>query len=177
LLLLPPFSFLCHESWSCPWINALYLHTTSSVSHRRSSSFALGQELLCKPVSKASSHGIPVICVHGLRLDHCFQCYTLKLDSGSELVWVTQMKTVLQHLGCRTMHCTHTLWIFWGRAILTSPAGGCCWFTQLAGTSYSTPHVSGVAALLKEKHPYWTPMMVKSALMTTAYTVRMRVLS
>lgn len=44
-------------------------------------------------------------------------------------------------------------------------------FNLLSGTSMSSPHVAGLGALLKDLHPDWTPMMVKSALMTSAYDV------
>ena len=56
-----------------------------------------------------------------------------------------------------------------GGAILSATlarAGGP--YAVFDGTSMAAPHVAGAAALLLQRHPWWSPQQVKSALVSTA---------
>lgn len=57
-------------------------------------------------------------------------------------------------------------------AAVAPPANSGRRWDLYSGTSMASPHVAGLAALIHARRPDWSPMEVKSAMMTTAYNLR-----
>jgi subtilisin family serine protease len=55
-----------------------------------------------------------------------------------------------------------------GVSYMIDPTG----YKSANGTSFSAPIAAGVAALIKQKHPQWTPAMIRAALINTATNLR-----
>jgi hypothetical protein len=62
----------------------------------------------------------------------------------------------------------HNIWGAWSPTSRAVPEIQGENYAMLSGTSMATPHVAGVAALIKQRHPSWSPAMIMSAIMTTA---------
>ncbi|KAK9151588.1 hypothetical protein Syun_009897 [Stephania yunnanensis] len=64
----------------------------------------------------------------------------------------------------------HLVWAAWSPMSVSDPIFRGYNFALLSGTSMATPHVSGIAALIKQCNPSWSPSMISSAISTTAST-------
>ncbi|KAJ9689792.1 hypothetical protein PVL29_012459 [Vitis rotundifolia] len=65
----------------------------------------------------------------------------------------------------------HQVWAAWSPISILDPILSGYSFALLSGTSMATPHVAGIAALIKQYNPSWTPSMIASAMCTTATIV------
>ncbi|XP_061359333.1 subtilisin-like protease SBT2.4 [Gastrolobium bilobum] len=62
----------------------------------------------------------------------------------------------------------HQIWAAWSPMSALQPMLKGHNFALLSGTSMATPHVAGIAALIKQYNPLWTPSMIASAITTTS---------
>ncbi|OEL19086.1 Subtilisin-like protease SBT2.5 [Dichanthelium oligosanthes] len=62
----------------------------------------------------------------------------------------------------------HLIWGAWSPTSTVEPEIRGENYAMLSGTSMAAPHVAGVAALIKQRHPSWSPAMIMSAIMTSA---------
>ena len=53
-------------------------------------------------------------------------------------------------------------------AAVAPPSNSSRRYDLYSGTSMAAPHITGLAAFIQSVHPRWTPMEIKSAMMTTA---------
>ncbi|XP_041028336.1 subtilisin-like protease SBT2.4 isoform X2 [Juglans microcarpa x Juglans regia] len=62
----------------------------------------------------------------------------------------------------------HQVWAAWSPMSVLDPILTGYNFALLSGTSMAAPHIAGIAALIKQHNPLWTPSMIASAMSTTA---------
>ncbi|KAL2923471.1 Subtilisin-like protease SBT2.4, partial [Bienertia sinuspersici] len=60
------------------------------------------------------------------------------------------------------------IWAAWSPLSASDPIFEGNNFAMMSGTSMAVPHIAGIAALIKQHNPSWSPPMIASAISTTA---------
>ncbi|WP_416475274.1 S8 family serine peptidase [Streptomyces sp. LKA04] len=87
------------------------------------------------------------------------------VDSADQAAWFTSAGPRYGDQALKPDLSAPGVGILAARSRLTEGSGD---YTAMDGTSMATPHVSGVAALLAERHPDWSGARLKDALMSTS---------
>ncbi|KAK4343654.1 hypothetical protein RND71_036748 [Anisodus tanguticus] len=84
--------------------------------------------------------------------------------------YIDQSKNPIDVLKPDILAPGHQIWAAWSPMSVLNPILSGHNFALMSGTSMATPHIAGVAALIKQYNPSWTPSMITSAISTTAST-------
>ncbi|HEY0172007.1 MAG TPA: S8 family serine peptidase [Pyrinomonadaceae bacterium] len=102
-------------------------------------------------------------------LDDVFYGTTTAFSSRGPVEGLGQIKPDVTAPGINVLSATVRVGLATtGGGTMFDPTG----YTLATGTSFSGPHVAGVAALLKQAHPDWTPDMIRTAMINTATNMR-----
>ncbi|KZV45041.1 hypothetical protein F511_30202 [Dorcoceras hygrometricum] len=82
--------------------------------------------------------------------------------------YMDQRKTPVDVLKPDILAPGNQIWAAWSPMSVQNPILSGKIFALISGTSMAAPHIAGIAALIKEKNPAWTPSMIASAMSTTA---------
>ncbi|NUT38018.1 MAG: S8 family serine peptidase [Hamadaea sp.] len=90
------------------------------------------------------------------------------VDKGDNLAWFSSTGPLLASGTVKPDMTAPGVAINAARSQQQSPAQGDGMYWSIDGTSMATPHISGAAAILKQRHPEWSGQRIKEALVSNA---------
>lgn len=90
------------------------------------------------------------------------------VDKSDNLAWFSSTGPLLASGAVKPDMTAPGVAINAARSQQQSPAQGDGMYWSIDGTSMATPHISGAAAILKQRHPEWSSQRIKEALVSSA---------